>query len=464
MPRILPASLLALSLALSAAAQTPTAPTVPARPPATPIIPTVVPPALTGPVDLHLRPRQGRRHRAHPRHPDHRHRRRLRPQHRPHHRQRRLLLHRTDKPFYFSIPLPEGNYRVTLALGGKEASVVTVRAEARRLMLEKLPIAAGKTITRPSTSTSASPSSPSPTAPPAASASRRARSATSTGTPSSPWSSTASTPASTPSPSSRSPAPRPSPSSTSPATPPWSIRTSSPGPPGARAAALLPPRHRHRQPRRVRRGLQLLRRRAALRQDHVPHQARRLLLRPVRPQRPEEQGLRLPQKYHEIMTDFVNQVRAKGATPVIVTAMNRDSFDADGHIKRHLRRLPRRPPAKSLPPPGAALIDLNAMSKTMFEAMGHGRQADHAFMQFAANTFPGRPRRSTTTPTSTTTARTNSPAASSTASARTSLASKNILDPSVPDFNPAQPDPFADFHLPYTPMQKAEDTTKIPQT
>ena len=33
-----------------------------------------------------------------------------------------------------------------------------------------------------------------------------------------------------------------------------------------------------------------------------------------------------------------------------------------------------------------------------------------------------------------------------------------FLDPSVPDFNPAKPDAFSTFHLPYTPMQKKEDT------
>jgi hypothetical protein len=38
-----------------------------------------------------------------------------------------------------------------------------------------------------------------------------------------------------------------------------------------------------------------------------------------------------------------------------------------------------------------------------------------------------------------------------------------FLDPSVPDFDPAHPDAFADFHLPYTPPQKQEDVTQIPQ-
>ncbi len=44
----------------------------------------------------------------------------------------------SDKPFFFSVPVPEGNYRITVVLGGPHASVTTVRAEGRRLMLEKI--------------------------------------------------------------------------------------------------------------------------------------------------------------------------------------------------------------------------------------------------------------------------------------------------------------------------------------
>ncbi|HUA65454.1 MAG TPA: rhamnogalacturonan acetylesterase [Alphaproteobacteria bacterium] len=40
------------------------------------------------------------------------------------------------KPFYFSVNLPEGNYRVSLTLGnGSSSSATTVKAELRRLML-----------------------------------------------------------------------------------------------------------------------------------------------------------------------------------------------------------------------------------------------------------------------------------------------------------------------------------------
>jgi lysophospholipase L1-like esterase len=49
-------------------------------------------------------------------------------------------------PFYFSVKLPEGNYKVTAILGGENKSTTTVKAELRRLMLEKNSVAAGKSV------------------------------------------------------------------------------------------------------------------------------------------------------------------------------------------------------------------------------------------------------------------------------------------------------------------------------
>jgi lysophospholipase L1-like esterase len=55
----------------------------------------------------------------------------------------------SDRPFLFSVALPEGNYKVTVTLGDTTAeSTTTVKAEMRRLMLEKVHTEAGKTETR----------------------------------------------------------------------------------------------------------------------------------------------------------------------------------------------------------------------------------------------------------------------------------------------------------------------------
>ena len=55
----------------------------------------------------------------------------------------------SDRPFYFSVALPEGNYKVTVTLGGPEpGSTNTVKSELRRLMLEKIVTTPGKFETR----------------------------------------------------------------------------------------------------------------------------------------------------------------------------------------------------------------------------------------------------------------------------------------------------------------------------
>ncbi|MBC7916019.1 MAG: rhamnogalacturonan acetylesterase [Pyrinomonadaceae bacterium] len=51
----------------------------------------------------------------------------------------------SDKPFYFSVKVPEGNYKVTVTLGdSKEKTLTTVKSESRRLMLENISTEAGK--------------------------------------------------------------------------------------------------------------------------------------------------------------------------------------------------------------------------------------------------------------------------------------------------------------------------------
>ncbi len=51
----------------------------------------------------------------------------------------------SDKPFYFSVALPEGNYEVIVMLGDLEGeSTTTIKAELRRLMVEKVQTAPGK--------------------------------------------------------------------------------------------------------------------------------------------------------------------------------------------------------------------------------------------------------------------------------------------------------------------------------
>ena len=56
---------------------------------------------------------------------------------------------RSDRPFYFSVALPEGNYRITLGFGdAMEPTSTAVKAELRRLMFEPTDVPAEKRVAK----------------------------------------------------------------------------------------------------------------------------------------------------------------------------------------------------------------------------------------------------------------------------------------------------------------------------
>ncbi len=73
--------------------------------------------------------------------------------------------------------------------------------------------------------------------------------------------------------------------------------------------------------------------------------------------------------YKEYLKRFINEARARGATPVLVTSMHRRTFGEDGKIQNSLGDYPEamRQTARE---ENVALIDLSAMSKTLYEALG----------------------------------------------------------------------------------------------
>ena len=92
--------------------------------------------------------------------------------------------------------------------------------------------------------------------------------------------------------------------------------------------------------------------------------------------------------YKKDLKYFITEVKKKGAIPVLVTSMQRRSFDSTGKIRETLGDYPEavRQTAKE---ESVALIDLNAMSKTMYEAWGPV-ESIKAFVYFEANAYPGR--------------------------------------------------------------------------
>ncbi|RYZ28446.1 MAG: rhamnogalacturonan acetylesterase, partial [Chitinophagaceae bacterium] len=93
--------------------------------------------------------------------------------------------------------------------------------------------------------------------------------------------------------------------------------------------------------------------------------------------------------YKQTLKDWIAEARKRGVTPVLVTSMNRRTFDSAGKITNSLGDYPEavRQTAKE---EGVAFVDLNAMSKTLYEALGPEKSIK-AFVHFAANTFPNQP-------------------------------------------------------------------------
>jgi lysophospholipase L1-like esterase len=93
--------------------------------------------------------------------------------------------------------------------------------------------------------------------------------------------------------------------------------------------------------------------------------------------------------YKQTLKEWIAEARKRSIAPVLVTSMNRRTFDSTGHITNSLGNYPEavRQTAKE---EGVPVIDLNAMSKTLYEALGP-QTSIKAFVHFAANTYPDQP-------------------------------------------------------------------------
>ena len=91
--------------------------------------------------------------------------------------------------------------------------------------------------------------------------------------------------------------------------------------------------------------------------------------------------------YKSTLKEWITEARKRKVIPVLVTSMHRRSFDSTGHITNTLLDYPEavRQTAKE---EDVTLIDLNAISKILYEAWGPERSIK-AFVHYPANTFPG---------------------------------------------------------------------------
>ncbi len=370
----------------------------------------------------------------------------------------------SDKPFFFSVPIPEGNYRVTVVLGGPQASITTVRAEGRRLMLEKIPTAPDASVTRSFDVNVRVPQivpqiKDPPNGDPNHVVKLKPREQGILN-----WDTKLTLEFNGDQPSVRSisidPIKEPTIYLAGDSTvvdqyfEPWAAwgqmlpRFFTPGVVIANHAESGETTRSFVSEQRLAKIMSLIQP-----GDYLFIQFAHNDMKPNA----------VPiDDYKKLLTDYIAQTRAKGAFPVLVTSMNRRTFDASGKITNSLAGYPdaMREIAAAQHAP---LIDLNAMSKTLFEALGPNG-AMKAFMHYPANAFPNQ-----TEPINDDT-HFNSYGAYELARCivhgirDAKLPIEKFLTKDIPDFNPAHPDPQSDFHLPATPILLKTSVMKVGQT
>jgi lysophospholipase L1-like esterase len=363
----------------------------------------------------------------------------------------------SDKPFFFSVPIPEGNYRITVVLGGAAASVTTVRAEGRRLMLEKITTQPNEAITK---SFDTNVRYPEISGDPDNKVRLKPRELGILN-----WDHKLTLEFNGDHPSVRSIDIEPIPNEPVIYLAGDSTVVDQYYEPWAAWGQMLPRFFlpgiviaNHAESGETTKSFVGEKRLAKIMTTMKPgdYLFMQFAHNDMKP------GAVSLEDYKKFLTDFIVQTRAKGATPVLVTPMNRRTFDDAGKITNSFGPYPdavREVAAEQK----AALIDLNAMSKTLFEAMGREGTLK-AFMHYPTNSFPGQ------TAAIADDTHFNSYGAYELARCivrgirEANLPMVKFLDPTVPDFNPALPDSQPAFHLPFTPILLKSDPTKVGQT
>lgn len=90
--------------------------------------------------------------------------------------------------------------------------------------------------------------------------------------------------------------------------------------------------------------------------------------------------------YKQTLREYVAEVQRKGGIPILVSSTRRRKFDEKGMLENTLGDYPVavRELAKEL---NIGMIDLNAMTKILYESMGE-KESTHAFVHYPANTYP----------------------------------------------------------------------------
>lgn len=156
--------------------------------------------------------------------------------------------------------------------------------------------------------------------------------------------------------------------------------------------------------------------------------------------------------YEDLLRQAISVCRSRGVTPVLVTPMNRRTFDEHGKITNSLGDYPEavRQVAKQ---ENVTLIDLNAMSKVLYETIGV-EGTKKVFVHFPANTFPDQDKELKDETHFTNYGAYELARCVVEGIKESSLDLKQHLTDDAKFFDPAKPDSFATFDVPASPFLK----------
>ncbi len=153
--------------------------------------------------------------------------------------------------------------------------------------------------------------------------------------------------------------------------------------------------------------------------------------------------------YQDLLRKYISEAKKLGANPVLVTPLLRRSFDEYGKIINTHGDYPeamRQVAAEE----NVGLIDLWAMSKILYETLGE-EESKKVFLHYPIGSFPGQEKE----------IKDNSHQSNYGAYELASCVVEGIranqpalaayLMEDLPDFDPAQPDPFSSWDLPASP-------------
>lgn len=150
--------------------------------------------------------------------------------------------------------------------------------------------------------------------------------------------------------------------------------------------------------------------------------------------------------YMATLKSWIAEARNRNITPVLVTSMHRRNFDAAGKIVNTLLDYPDAM-RKTAADEHVLLVDLNAMSKELYEAWGPEKSLK-AFVHFPANSFPGQDKKLEDNTHFSTYGAYELAKCVAAALATSSSKFKTIILPSFQQYDPSQPLSFEKFYLP----------------